>query len=70
MNGVQLYKALVASERGLPVIMITGGDETYARRLMQGIDAVALLTKPFDESVLCEAISRARSRSANRSRLP
>lgn len=70
MNGVQLYKALVASERGLPVIMITGGDEAFAQRLMRGIDAVALLSKPFDESVLCEAISRACSQSANQGRLP
>jgi len=63
MNGVELYEALAASGRGLPVIMITGRDDPQTRDLVQRVHAVAVLLKPFDEDVLLDAISRALARS-------
>ena len=59
MNGVELYEALAASGRGLPVIMITGRDDSRTQALVQRAHAVAILLKPFAEDVLLEAISRA-----------
>jgi FixJ family two-component response regulator len=59
MNGVELYEALGASGRGLPVIMITGRDDRQTQDLVRRARAVAVLLKPFAEDVLLEAISRA-----------
>jgi FixJ family two-component response regulator len=61
MNGVELYKALVASGHKLPVIMITGHDDARTRRLLQHIETVAILSKPVDEVLLFDAISCARA---------
>jgi FixJ family two-component response regulator len=57
MNGSELYEALVASGHKLPVIMITGQDDAQTRRLVQNMDAVAILSKPVDEELLLGAIA-------------
>jgi two-component system, LuxR family, response regulator FixJ len=59
INGVQLYEMLAVARHDLPVIMMTGCDDAQTRRLLQRVSAVAVLIKPFDESLLLDAIFRA-----------
>jgi two-component system, LuxR family, response regulator FixJ len=59
MNGVQLYQKLAVARHDLPVIMMTGRDDAHTRNLLQGVNAVAVLIKPFDEALLFDAIFRA-----------
>jgi FixJ family two-component response regulator len=59
MNGVQLYETLAVARRDLPVIMMTGSDDTQTRHLLQRVSAVAVLIKPLDEALLFDAIFRA-----------
>ena len=58
-TGFDLQEALRAAARSEPIIFITGhGDQTMAARAL-GAGAIAVLTKPFDETVLLEAVERA-----------
>lgn len=59
MNGVTLYETLAEAGCRLPVVMITGQDDTQTRRLVERLSAVEVLFKPFDDTVLLEVISRA-----------
>jgi two-component system, LuxR family, response regulator FixJ len=59
MNGVQLYEMLTVARHDLPVIMMTGCDDSHTRHLLQRVSAVAVLIKPFDETLLLDAIFRA-----------
>ena len=59
MNGADLCEALARSGRGLPVIFITGRSDAATKALVQRVSAIAVLSKPFDESLLLPAISRA-----------
>jgi FixJ family two-component response regulator len=59
MSGVELYEILAASGRKLPVIMITGRDDVETRRLLQRVNAIAVLFKPLDGNLLLDAIARA-----------
>jgi two-component system, LuxR family, response regulator FixJ len=59
MNGVQLYEMLAVARHDLPVIMMTGCDDSHTRHLLQRVSAVAVLIKPFDETLLLDAIFRA-----------
>jgi FixJ family two-component response regulator len=59
MNGVQLYEMLAVARHDLPVIMMTGRDDSHTRHLLQRVSAVAVLIKPFDEALLLDAIFRA-----------
>jgi FixJ family two-component response regulator len=59
MNGAELCEALAASGRLLPVIFITGRSDAATKALTQRVQAVAVLLKPFDDTVLLPAISRA-----------
>ena len=59
MNGVELYETLTAGRPCLPVIMMTGRDDSQTRHLLQRVSTVAVLNKPFDEVLLFEAIFRA-----------
>src|SRR5258708_5299847 len=59
MNGVQLYEMLAVARHTLPVIMMTGRDDAPTRHLLQRMSPVAVLIKPFDESLLLDAIFRA-----------
>src|SRR6266403_2536375 len=65
INGVQLYEMLAVARHYLPVIMMTGRDDAQTRHLLQRVRAVAVLIKPFDESLLLDAISRALALSRN-----
>jgi FixJ family two-component response regulator len=59
MNGVELWKALRASGRELPAIYMTGKSDPGTRQLLDGMNAVALLIKPFDDNLLLAAIYQA-----------
>jgi two-component system response regulator FixJ len=59
MNGAELHEKLAATGRGLPVIMISGRNDAQTQHLLQRVNAVAVLSKPFDEDLLLDAISRA-----------
>lgn len=59
MNGVQLYEMLAVARHDLPVIMMTGRNDAQTRHLLQRVSAVAVLIKPFDDSLLLDAIFRA-----------
>jgi FixJ family two-component response regulator len=59
MSGIELYRRLKAAGRALPTVMITGTTDSRTRRMLNEIDPVAVLIKPFDESFLLEAISKA-----------
>ena len=65
MNGVQLYEMLAVARHNLPVIMMTGRDDAQTRHLLQRVSAVAVLIKPFDESLLLDAIFCALALSRN-----
>jgi len=59
MTGVELYAELKAAGCALPIIMITGKNDASTRKLMEEIHPIAILIKPFDESLLLEAIAKA-----------
>jgi FixJ family two-component response regulator len=59
MNGAELCEALARAGRGLPVIFITGRTDATTRAITQRVSAIAVLFKPFNESLLLPAISRA-----------
>jgi FixJ family two-component response regulator len=61
MGGVGLLRELVASDREIPVILITAheDDGMQARRLSGGVGAV--LIKPFGEEAILNAIHAALS---------
>ena len=59
MGGFDLFAALKAAGRSIPVIFVTGhGDIPMAVRAIKG-GAADFLTKPCDEEVLLEAIAQA-----------
>jgi FixJ family two-component response regulator len=59
MNGAELCETLARSGRSLPVIFITGRSDSVTQGLTERVSAVAVLFKPFNESLLLPAISRA-----------
>jgi two-component system, LuxR family, response regulator FixJ len=63
MDGVELYEALVAAGCQLPVVMITGRNDSRTLRLLERVNAVGVLFKPFEDSTFLEVISRAISLS-------
>ena len=64
MNGVELCKALAATGRPLPAIFITGlTDDPKTNRLLQRVEPVAILYKPFAAALLFDALSLAFSPS-------
>jgi two-component system response regulator FixJ len=68
MNGSELCRALAASGRGLPAVLITGRDDFATQRLIEEAQAVAALFKPVDERTLIDAITRALALSGTESR--
>ena len=63
MSGTELCSALTASGHNLPMVLITGRDDSSTRRLIEQAHAVAALFKPVDERSLFDAIARALARS-------
>lgn len=62
MSGVELIRALVSAGNSIPAIVITGhGDVPMAVEAMKA-GAVDFIEKPFDDTVIIEAIRRAAER--------
>ncbi len=59
MNGAELCETLARSGRDLPVIFITGRSDPATQAIIERVTAIAVLFKPFNESLLLPAISRA-----------
>lgn len=54
MSGFQLYEALTAAGKHIPVIFISGHADETMRSKARSLGAQALLNKPFnDETLLC-----------------
>ena len=64
MDGAALYETLTSGGCHLPVIMITGRNDSRTERLLERVHAVAVLFKPFEDSAFLDAISRALSLSS------
>jgi FixJ family two-component response regulator len=63
LSGLDLQKLLLNDGNGLPIIFITGhGDVPMTVQAMKA-GAVEFLTKPFDDTVLCDAVQQALARS-------
>jgi len=58
MNGIELCQALAATGHALPTILITARRDEMTNRLVKDFDAIAVLFKPIDESLLFDAIAR------------
>jgi two-component system, LuxR family, response regulator FixJ len=56
MSGVALFQTLAASNRGLPLILITGHADASTRALTESINPVAVLLKPFSRESLLAAL--------------
>jgi FixJ family two-component response regulator len=65
MSGLQVLRALQATHRTLPVLIITAHDAPEAREQCLAAGAAAYLRKPLDEHVLLGTISAAVSASAH-----
>ena len=61
MTGVALLKALTADGGALPVVLMTGRDDSTTRELIRDAGPVPHLRKPFSGKDLFEAIDRAMS---------
>jgi FixJ family two-component response regulator len=58
-RGVELWKQLAANGRGMPTVLMSGRDDEETRTLARSARGVTCLFKPFDQSALLRAISRA-----------
>jgi FixJ family two-component response regulator len=67
INGLELQKILLAKGSKLPIIFITGFEDSLARSEALKSGAIAFLQKPIDEQTLLGAIEAASQRQANRS---
>jgi FixJ family two-component response regulator len=56
MSGFQLYEALTASGRRIPVIFISGHADDAMRKKAIGLGAAALLDKPFNDATLLQLV--------------
>ena len=66
LNGVEVLQELTAAGNDIPVIFLTGhADVALTVRAMKA-GAIELLTKPFEPTVLLEAVSRALERDRER----
>src|SRR5262249_36325819 len=61
-GGLELFEMLHTAEAHIPVILITGhGDSALEGRLIKA-GAFAVLTKPFEDEVLLDAVAQALAR--------
>jgi FixJ family two-component response regulator len=58
-KGVELWKQLAAAGRGIPTVLMSGRDDEETRTLVRSVRGVTCLYKPFDQSALLRAISKA-----------
>lgn len=62
MSGLELQRRLTASAPRLPVVVISGHADRAVREEVLAANALAFLTKPFDDEVLLGAVSDALAR--------
>jgi FixJ family two-component response regulator len=56
MSGFELQQRLTADQVVIPIIFLTGNDDTSTRERAEKAGAVAYLCKPFDDELLLDAI--------------
>ena len=66
MSGIELQKHLRAHGFDLPCVMITGHDEEWSKEACLAAGASRYLRKPFDETILLQAVDQAIAASMNR----
>jgi FixJ family two-component response regulator len=59
ISGLDLGRALSASDPAYPIIFMTGSDDTAVLKDAADLGCVALLEKPFEESDLLDALEMA-----------
>ena len=59
MSGLELADCLDQQERSVPIVFISAQDGYLPAQRCAHSGTIALLRKPFDESLLIEAVSRA-----------
>jgi FixJ family two-component response regulator len=59
MSGVALYEGLAASGCRLPIILMTAHVDAGTRALTESVNAIAVLTKPFNRESLLAALGQA-----------
>ncbi len=59
MSGLELQEFLAAAERPIPIIFITAHEDNQARAQAFQAGAVGFLQKPFDHTLLLEAVTKA-----------
>ena len=59
MHGLEVQRRLARTDPDLMVVIVTSYEDELTRREALGAGAVALLSKPFDDRILLEAIGRA-----------
>ncbi len=59
MGGLEMHKRIVASDKRLPVILMTAFPRDHLRQQAEQQGAVAFLSKPFDASRMIECVERA-----------
>lgn len=58
-NGIEIYEGMRARGDVLPAIFITGLIDDRIRAKARGLEAIALLEKPFSDKALLGAVDRA-----------
>ena len=61
LSGFELYQRLIEAGAELPVIFITGHDNSLGFERAREVGAIAYLLKPFPGRELVDAVTRARS---------
>lgn len=59
MSGIALWRHLVAAGHPMPMVLMSGRDDSNTRRLVRKATGVPCLFKPFDQSALLRAIRKA-----------
>jgi FixJ family two-component response regulator len=59
LDGFELHERLLKAGTVIPVIFITAHDDSFTRERARAAGAVGYLRKPFDDSLLIDAIRRA-----------
>jgi len=65
MSGVEICRKLAEAGKQLPTILMSACDDELTRRVVTEAEAVAGLSKPFDERALLRAIRKALRKHTN-----